>query len=86
VMVLAFMMYYTAQLLPAPFNESFNGLLIMGMMVQLMIRITHRFDDAYTTNELAERMIEFEHNMNERIDQLNNKVDDIGVIEVERAQ
>src|SRR5690349_14073700 len=48
------------------------GYYIAGMMVQLLIRIVHRFDDAYTVNELANHFIRFEEEINKRLDTLNN--------------
>jgi hypothetical protein len=52
----------------------FIGLYITGMMVQLMIRIVHRFDDHYTTDELAERVIELEQSVHEQLDRIEQNV------------
>lgn len=51
-------------------TTDFPGLYIAAMIVQLFIRIVHRFDDHYTTDELAERVIEFQADMNERLDRI----------------
>ncbi len=56
--------------IPAVYANTIPGLYILGMLVQLFIRIVHRFDDSYTTNELAERMIEFEESTNSRLDKI----------------
>ncbi len=52
----------------------FPGLFIAGMMVQLFIRIVHRFDDHYTTDELAERMIEFEASVKASLDEIKRNI------------
>lgn len=85
VMVLAFMLYFTNQLLPAHVSGPFTGLLITGMLIQLLIRIVHRFDDGYTVDELAERMLEMEHSIKTDLNSIRQDIADIAVVEVERV-
>jgi len=43
---------------------------ITAMLLQLLIRVVHRFDDSYTTEELAERILEFEAATTGRLDEI----------------
>lgn len=52
------------------FLADIPGLFIFGMLVQLMIRIVQRFDANNTTDELADRIIEMEQSVNERLDEI----------------
>ena len=74
VAVTGFSLYYIIQLLPHQIAGSFVGIYIAGMLVQLFIRIVHRFDDHYTTDELAERVIEFEHTVNQKLDDIKGEL------------
>jgi divalent metal cation (Fe/Co/Zn/Cd) transporter len=70
VSVLGMSLYFIVQLLPAALASDFAGMYILAMLTQLFVRIVHRFDDHYTTDELAERMIEMEQALIERIDRM----------------
>lgn len=43
-----------------------SGYYIFGMVIQLMIRIVHRFDDSYTTDEVGQQLARFEDEWNTR--------------------
>lgn len=45
-----------------------SGYYIAGMITFLFIRIVHRFDDHYTVDELAQRLMEIEYNTSEKLD------------------
>lgn len=70
VFVTMFLIVYIAAYLPMYSLTNVPGLLITAMLVQLLIRIVHRFDDHYTTDELAERMIEMEHDIREQLNRI----------------
>lgn len=40
------------------------GLYILGMIVALVIRITHRFDDSYTTDEVGNMLRDLKEQVN----------------------
>ena len=61
---------YMLSIMHPVYAATLPGLYILGMLVQLFIRIVHRFDDSYTVDELAERFIEFKEEVNERLDAL----------------
>lgn len=52
------------------------GYYIAAMLVALLIRIVQKFDDSYTTNELADRVIELEAKLNEKLDALKLNVEE----------
>lgn len=52
--------------------EMITGFYVAGMIVQLLIRIVHRFDEHYTVDELAQRLMELEYNTNEKLDRIIN--------------
>jgi hypothetical protein len=56
---------YMMQIIPAVYASTIPGLYLFGMLVQLFIRIVHRFDDSYTNDELAERILEVENKIAE---------------------
>jgi divalent metal cation (Fe/Co/Zn/Cd) transporter len=70
VMVTAITILYIGIELPMYAATNIPGLLILASVVQLFIRIVHRFDDHYTTDELAERMIEFQADVKEQLDRI----------------
>lgn len=47
-----------------------GGYYIFAMLIVLLIRIVQRFDDSYTTEELAERILEFEAAVTGRLDEI----------------
>lgn len=63
-------MAYMSSIIPAVYAGTIPGLYLAAMIVQLFIRIVHRFDESYTTDELAERVIEFEQSTNERLNSI----------------
>lgn len=65
---------------PAVYANTLPGLYIAAMIVQLFIRIVHRFDENYTTDELAERVIELEQTIKENFNNLEMKIDDMSVM------
>lgn len=71
VLVLGISIAYMFSTIDAGLLAHVVGYYIAGMMVQLLIRIVHRFDDAYTVNELANHFIRFEEEINKRLDDLN---------------
>jgi hypothetical protein len=56
---------YIFQIIPAVYASTIPGLYLFGMLVQLFIRIVHRFDDSYTNDELADRILEVENKIAE---------------------
>lgn len=70
VAVTGLMLTFIALTMPIYIDTPINGLIIAGMMVQLFIRIVHRFDDHYTADELAERLIEFESSVKEQLNRI----------------
>jgi hypothetical protein len=70
VAVLGLLLFYIVVELPMFISTSIPGLIVLGFMVQLLIRIVHRFDDHYTVDELALRMIEMEHDLKEQLDRI----------------
>ena len=48
--------------------ETVSGFYVAAMIVQLLIRIVHRFDEHYTVDELAQRLMEIEYNTSEKLD------------------
>jgi hypothetical protein len=59
---------YMFSIIHPVYASTIPGMYLAAMIVQLFIRIVHRFDESYTTDELAERVIEFEQATNERLD------------------
>ena len=51
-----------------------SGYYITAMLVVALIRVVHRFDDQYTMDELAERVIEMESSINDRLDMISRNV------------
>lgn len=45
-----------------------SGYYITAMLLQVLIRIVHRFDDSYTVQELAEQILRMEEEQNKRWD------------------
>lgn len=50
--------------------ETIGGYYITAMLIQLLIRVVHRFDDSWTTDEIGERVIELDAKLDERLDTL----------------
>lgn len=61
---------YMFNIIPAVYANTIPGLYLGGMLVQLFIRIVHRYDDSYTNDELGERLIELENSLNEKLDKI----------------
>lgn len=53
--------------LPSPLTIWGMVVILMVDITLLFIRIARKFDTAYTTDELAERMIEMEHEITQRL-------------------
>jgi ABC-type thiamin/hydroxymethylpyrimidine transport system permease subunit len=45
-----------------------SGYYITAMLLQVLIRVVHRFDDSYTVQELAEQVLRIEEENNKRWD------------------
>jgi hypothetical protein len=63
---------YMFNIIPAVYANTIPGLYILGMLVQLFIRIVHRFDDSYTVDELAQQVLRIEDDFNKRMDEFIN--------------
>lgn len=74
VLVLGMSIAYMTYTIDAYLLSHVIGYYIAGMIVQLLIRIVHRFDDSYTVQELADRVIEFEQSVNEKLDRIENNL------------
>lgn len=63
---------YMFNIIPAVYATTIPGMYLMAMIVQLFIRIVHRFDDYDQMQELADRVIEMEQSIKERLDTIIN--------------
>ena len=68
VAVTAIALTYIFQIVPPVYANTIPGLYIFGMMIALCLRVVKRFDDSYTNDELAERIIELEAGLKEQLD------------------
>jgi len=69
-MTLAYMQI--TEIIPPVYKSTLPGIYIAGMLVQLFIRIVHRFDQSYTTDEVGKQLARFEDELNAKIDKLTN--------------
>ncbi|MBI5950187.1 MAG: hypothetical protein HY865_00905 [Chloroflexi bacterium] len=68
VIITGVMMIYIPQIHPVYVDSAVPGLYVACMIVQLLIRIVHRFDDSYTADEVGRQLARFEDEINSRID------------------
>jgi hypothetical protein len=71
VLVLGVSIAYMVNTIDHDFLNRVIGLYIAGMIVQLLIRIVHRFDDSYTINEFANYFITYEDELNKRLNRID---------------
>ena len=67
-------LFYMFHIIPSVYANTLPGLYVLGMLTQLFIRIVHRFDDSYTTDELADSMLDFEAAIVERLDEIKRNI------------
>jgi len=67
-------MIYIPQLHPVYLDIPVSGFFAAAMIVQLLIRIVHRFDNSYTAHEVGEKLQRFEDHFDSRIDELFNNL------------
>jgi len=66
---------YMAAVIPSYVVDLISGYYITAMLLQVLIRVVHRFDDSYTTDELARQVLRIEEEQNKRwIDFINNYI------------
>jgi hypothetical protein len=59
---------YMFSIIHPVYASTIPGMYLAAMIVQLFIRIVHRFDDYDQVGELGDRVIELEQSVNERLD------------------
>lgn len=65
-------MAYMSIIIHPVYADTIPGLYLAAMITQLFIRIVHRFDESYTTDEVGKQLVNFEDRMNARFDDFYN--------------
>ena len=61
---------YMWQIIHPVYASTIPGFYLAGMFIQLFIRIVHRFDEEYTTNEVGHQLMRLEDEINRRLDNI----------------
>jgi hypothetical protein len=67
-------MVYMINMLHPALATIVPGYYLAAMILQLLIRFVRRFDTHYTTDELAERVIEMENTLKQDLDEIKRNV------------
>jgi len=63
-------MAYMSFIIHPVYADTIPGMYLAAMIVQLFIRIVHRFDDFDQVGELGDRVTELEQSIKERLDEI----------------
>ena len=70
VIITGLVMIYIPQVHPVYIDMPVSGFWTAAMIIQLLIRIVHRFDDSYTANEVGKQLERVEDEINARLDRI----------------